>query len=121
MWWQRKRSQIDFASEVQSHIDLESDRLRADGLTEEEARWQARKSFGNTLRSREAFYESQRLLWLDHLKRDFAYAIRQIRKDRIFTTVATLTLALGIGSASAIFTLVHATLLGPLAYRDGER
>jgi hypothetical protein len=119
MWW-RKRSRIDFASEVQAHIELEIDRLRAEGLSEEEAISKARKSFGNVLSSHERFYESQRTLWLDHLRRDVAFALRQLAKNKSFTIIATLTLALGIGSTVAIFTLVDRTLLGPLPYQGGD-
>ena len=119
MWW-RKRSQVDFASEVQSHIELEIERLRAEGLSEEEARLRARKLFGNVLRSHERFYESQRTPWLDNFKRDFVYALRQLAKSKAFTIIAALTLALGIGSTVAIFTLVDQTLLGPLPYQGGD-
>lgn len=60
MFWRRKRSQTDFSSEVQSHIALETDRLRSTGLSEEEARSQAHQLFGNILHSEERFYESRR-------------------------------------------------------------
>ncbi|HEY1947936.1 MAG TPA: permease prefix domain 1-containing protein [Bryobacteraceae bacterium] len=121
MPWRRKRSPNDFFSEVRSHIELETDRLRAEGLSDADARFQARKSFGNVLRSEERFYESQRAPWLDYLKKDIVYAIRQLTKNKTFTVVAVLTLALGIGSTTAIFTLVHAALLRALPYREGDR
>ena len=121
MFRRRKRSQSDFSSEVQSHITFEIDRLRAAGLSEEEARLEARKLFGNVLHSEERFYESQRAPWLNHLERDVIYATRQLIKNKTFTVVATLTLALGVGSTTAIFTLVHATLLQALRFREGDR
>jgi predicted permease len=121
MRWRRRRSQEDFASEMETHIALEADRLRAGGLSEEEASARARKSFGNRLQSQERFYESQRALWFDHLKQDLVYALRQLANHKSFTTLAVLTLALGIGSTTAIFTLVDSTLLRPLPYRDGRR
>src|SRR6202451_275615 len=120
MWW-RRRSQKDFTSELESHIQREADRLQAEGLSEEEARWSARQSFGNVVRSEERFYESQRALRLDRLKQDFQDAVRQLTKSKSFTLIAALTLALGIGSTTAFFTLVDATLLRPLPYRDGNR
>lgn len=121
MWWWRKRSESDVSSEVESHIELEADRLRGEGLTKEEARWQARKSFGNVLHSKETLYEAQCAPWLDHLEKDAGYAIRQLAKNKTFTVVAALTLALGIGSTTAIFTLVHAALLRALPFREGDR
>jgi predicted permease len=121
MFWRRKRSQSDFSAEVQSHITLEIDRLRAAGLSEEEARSEAHKLFGNVLHSEERFYESQRAPWLNHLEKDVIYATRQLTKNKTFTVVATLTLALGVGSTTAIFTLVHATLLRALRFREGDR
>jgi putative ABC transport system permease protein len=117
----RRRPPSDFASEMQSHIELEVDRLRAEGMSVEEARWRARRSFGNVLQSEERFYESRRALWLDHLKRDFVYAVRQLGKNKTFATVAVLTLALGIGATAAIFTLLDAALLRPLPYQNGDR
>jgi putative ABC transport system permease protein len=122
MLWRRKRSQGDFSSEVQAHLDLEADRLMAEhGLPEQEAREQAQRAFGNVTRSEEFFYESDRLVWLDHLRRDAIYAFRQLSKDKGFTAIATATLALGIGATTSIFTLVHATLLKGLPYRDADR
>lgn len=121
MWWRRRRSQKDFASELEAHIVLEADRFRAEGLSEEEAWSRARRSFGNVLQTEERFYESQRALWLDHLKQDLAYGVKQLAKNKSFTIIAALTLALGIGSTTAIFTLVDATLLRPLPYLDGDR
>ncbi len=121
MRWRRKRTMSDFLLELQSHIELEADRLRAAGLSDADARCEAQKSFGNVLRSEERFYESQRVPWLDCLGKDIVYAIRQLKKDKTFTLVAVLTLALGIGSTTAIFTLVHAALLRALPYREGDR
>ena len=121
MFWWRKRSHSDFSSEVRSHIALETDRLLAAGLSEEEARSQAQKAFGNVLRSEERFYESQRAPWLDHLRKDLIYAARQLAKNRTFTVLAVLTLALGIGSTTSLFTLVQATLLRALPFREGDR
>lgn len=121
MWVRRRRSFRDFSSEIQAHIELEANRLRAEGLSDKEARSQAQKAFGNVLRSEERFYESQRPRWLDHLHKDLVFAVRQLLKNKTFTAVAALTLALGIGATTAIFTLVHATLVRALPYRDGDR
>jgi hypothetical protein len=114
MFIRRKRSQRDFSSELQSHIDLEADRLRGEGFTQEEANAGARQAFGNMLRSEENFYESNRVLWLDQLAQDIGYGLRQIARNKAFTFVAIATLALGIGANTAIFTLVHAVMFNTL-------
>ncbi len=85
------RSEGDFSAELQSHLALEIDRLRAEGFTEQEARREALKSFGNVTQSKERFYESERALWLDHLARDTAHALRRLAKERTFTVVAAAT------------------------------
>ncbi|MBV8898332.1 MAG: ABC transporter permease [Acidobacteriaceae bacterium] len=118
-WW--RRTQRDFAAEVQSHIELEAERLREQGLSEREARAQAQKAFGNVLGAEERFYESRRVPWMDHFAKDLVFALRQLKRNKTFAVVAVFTLALGIGSTTAIFTLVHATLLRALPYRDGDR
>ncbi|MBV9222535.1 MAG: ABC transporter permease, partial [Acidobacteriaceae bacterium] len=121
MRWRRGRSGKDFSSEVQSHIELEADRLRAEGLSENEAYAQARKAFGNVTRAEERFYESRRLLWLDHLWQDARYALRQLRESKAFTSIVILALALGIGANTAIFTLLYAVIFKPLpVYRPQE-
>ncbi len=114
MFWWHKRSQRDFSSELQSHLALEIDRLRAEGLTEAEAYAHARRALGNVTRSEERFYESNRVLWFDHLRQDLSYAFRQLARNKAFTLVAIATLALGIGANTAIFTLVHAVMFNTL-------
>lgn len=121
MFWKWKRPAHDFSAELEAHIALEADRLRSQGISEEDAQAQARKAFGNVTQSEEGFYEAKRLLWLDHFRKDAGYTFRQLRKNKIFTLTATLTLALGIGATISIFTLVNATLLRPLPYRDADR
>lgn len=121
MRWRRKRSERDFTSELEAHLALEADRFRAQSLSEQKALQMARHSFGSVSQSEERFYESQRVRWLDHVKQDLAYGFRQLMKNKSFTALVVATLALGIGSASSIFTLIDATILGRLPYRDGDR
>ena len=121
MWWRRRRTDEDFNAETRAHVDLETDRLIAEGLQPEEARIEARRAFGNLTRAQERFYESRRQMWWDDLRRDLRYAGRTLARNPGFSAVAVLTLALGIGATVAIFTVVNAVLLRPLPYPDADR
>ena len=117
----KRRKPEDFSEELKAHLAIEADRLREEGLDEITARRRAHINIGNLARHEETFYESSRWVWLDQLRQDVRYSIRQLRQARAFTLTAVLTLALGIGATTSIFTLIHAVLLKSLPVARPEQ
>src|SRR5581483_1314052 len=114
--FRRRRDPDDFAAEIEAHLQFEAERLTDDGLDAADARAAAQRTFGNVALRVERFYESQRWAWWDRLSQDVRYAVRAWRKSPGFAVVAVLTMAIGVGATTAIFTVVDATLLHPLPY-----
>jgi len=108
-----KRSDEDFAREVESHVQLEADRLVGEGLAPEAARSEAQKRFGNTALARERFYYSSRSLWFDQLKQDVRTALRGIRRYPIACAIAVISLGGGIGATTITLLLRNALFLAP--------
>ena len=120
MWPFRRRSDEDFRREVEAHLALERDRLIDEGVPVEDARYVAARAFGNTAAARERFYESRRILWLDHLRQDVRYATRALRRSPVFAAAAILTLGLAIGANTALFTVTRGVLLKTLPVERPE-
>ena len=115
----RRRGDEDFASEVESHMQLEADRLVEEGMSPEAARFAAQKRFGNAALARERFYYSGRSLWFDQLKQDVSTAVRGIKRYPVACVIAIISLGGGIGATTMTLVLRNAVFLAaPPLYRD---
>lgn len=111
----------EFAAELDAHLALHiEDGMRA-GLSESEARRQALIKLGGAEQARQAHRDGRGLLWLENFVQDVRYGLRTLRRSPGFAVTAVLTLGLGIGACTAIFSLVNAVLIRSLPYGDPER
>jgi putative ABC transport system permease protein len=116
-----KRLLEDLDQEIREHIELETQDNISRGMSPDEARYAAMRKFGNVTRVKEDARGVWIPIWIEQFLQDIHYAFRLLRKSRAYTIVAVLTITLGIGATTAIFSIFYATLLAPFPYPKSDQ
>jgi putative ABC transport system permease protein len=116
-----RRSQNDFESEIRAHLQMEVDRLKAQGMSAADAERIARRSFGNVGVAEDRFYDAQRFASLQNAGRDLRHAWRSLLRTPGFLVAAVGTLSLAIGAVAGMFNVVNTVMLQPLPFPNADR
>lgn len=117
----RRRFETEMAEEMRQHLEHRIQEKIAEGLAPDEARYAAQREFGVTVQFQEQCRDEHNWTWLEQARQDTRFAARGLVRSPVFTVVAVLTLALGIGVNIAIFTAVQAVLMRTLPYPDADQ
>lgn len=121
LWFSRPRLDRELADEIRAHQDMLREQFIREGLSPEDAHAAALRQFGSDLSSMEQSREEWGFRWLDAIFRDLRFATRMVRRQRILTLAAVLTVGLGVGANTAIFSVLETILLNPLGLRDAAK
>lgn len=119
--FQRRRMERELALELEDHLEERVAQLRGQGLSEQEARRQAKLRFGSASAHKESARESWGWEWLHALMRDLRYGVRVLSRDRSFTFASVSSLAIGLGASTAMFAVLYGVLLAPLPFSQYQR
>lgn len=119
--FRKRRSEINLDAEVDEHLQFLTDENMRRGMSPEEARYAARREFGGIEQTKEIYREQRGLPFFETLWQDIRQGFRSLRKNKGFALLAILTLALGIGVNTVLFTVVQGVLLNRLPFRAPER
>ncbi|MGC2662026.1 MAG: permease prefix domain 1-containing protein, partial [Bryobacteraceae bacterium] len=113
-WWKRRSEQLD--DEIRKHLEFETQQNIESGMSPREANEAALRKFGNVALAKEESREIWGWIWIERLWQDVAYAVRGFAKSPGFTAVALLSLLLGIGVSTSLFSVVYGILIAPYPY-----